>query len=220
MGDDLPGCYGAGSTQTEAVGNASPSISAYRAWLGKHRGNHLSEVEDPYIDVHVVEVFHAFESEPGYIVNAFFEDDRRALSEADVDGALLLLDYTRRDLLALVTQIPPEQLNMPGVDGAFGTLDGILRHIAGAEWWYLDRLELAVPGDEMPEETFARLEKVRERLRISLPGLVGDERVETHSGERWSARKIVRRALWHERDHTQQIAKLVRAGRTSAGEAL
>jgi hypothetical protein len=32
--------------------------------------------------------------------------------------------------------------------------------------------------------------------------------VATLSGETWSARKVLRRAMWHERDHTQHIRKL------------
>jgi hypothetical protein len=47
---------------------------------------------------------------------------------------------------------------------------------------------------------------VREQFAEVLPKLVGDERIVTRVSEPWSARKILRRALWHERDHTQQIA--------------
>jgi hypothetical protein len=32
--------------------------------------------------------------------------------------------------------------------------------------------------------------------------------VVTLSGETWSARKVMRRTLWHERDHTAHILKL------------
>jgi hypothetical protein len=30
----------------------------------------------------------------------------------------------------------------------------------------------------------------------------------TLAGETWSARKVLRRSLWHRRDHTAHIAKL------------
>jgi hypothetical protein len=80
--------------------------------------------------------------------------------------------------------------------------------VGGAEWWYLDRLGLAFAQKDVPDEPVDRLEKVRNHLVMALPGLVGDDRVVTPNGEGWSARKLVRRALWHERDHTHQIARL------------
>ena len=40
-------------------------------------------------------------------------------------------------------------------------------------------------------------------------GLIGEDRVTRNCDELWSARKIMRRTLWHERDHFQQIIKLL-----------
>ncbi|MDW8214000.1 MAG: hypothetical protein RMJ55_10615 [Roseiflexaceae bacterium] len=43
--------------------------------------------------------------------------------------------------------------------------------------------------------------------------MADDKRVVAgQGGEVWSARKVVRRALWHERDHTQHIARLLTQG--------
>jgi hypothetical protein len=42
-----------------------------------------------------------------------------------------------------------------------------------------------------------------------LPGLEGKHQVVGVDGEFWSPRKILRRALWHERDHTEHIKKLL-----------
>jgi len=49
---------------------------------------------------------------------------------------------------------------------------------------------------------------VRARLLEVLPSLVGVEQVVGRRGELWSPRKLLRRALWHERDHAEHIRKL------------
>lgn len=88
---------------------------------------------------------------------------------------------------------------------------GILRHIGGAEWWYQDRLGYALPEDEEddPEDPFKRMTVVREHLTSLLPKRNGMNKVVGIAGELWSPRKMLRRAVWHERDHTEHIRKLL-----------
>jgi hypothetical protein len=85
----------------------------------------------------------------------------------------------------------------------------ILAHVAQAEWWYFDRLGLACERGAMPEDLLGRLAAVRAQTRRRLPELAGDDRVVTRAGERWSARKVLRRTLWHEQDHLGQIGRLL-----------
>jgi predicted RNase H-like HicB family nuclease/uncharacterized damage-inducible protein DinB len=206
---ELPGCYSTGKARAEAIGQAGASIAGYQRWLGQHC---LEQVfEDPYIDVHVVEVFKAVETEPGYIANAFFEDDRLPLSSEEGENARRLLACTRNDLLALVESIALKKRQEPIEGEGFGSIDGILKHVADAEWWYLDRLDVACSEGDLPDEPLGRLEKVRSHLLSCLSDLVDDEHIAWVNGEGWSARKVIRRALWHERDHTQHIARLAQA---------
>jgi hypothetical protein len=83
-----------------------------------------------------------------------------------------------------------------------------LKHVGGAEWWYLDRLGLAFPKAEVPADPFERLQAVRSHLTQVLPGLAGSREVRGVDGELWSPRKLLRRAAWHERDHVAHIRKL------------
>ena len=46
-------------------------------------------------------------------------------------------------------------------------------------------------------------------LLKSLPGLEASDKVISVDEEFWSPRKVLRRALWHERDHTAHINKLL-----------
>lgn len=210
---DFFGCYHSARTQEEAVEGAPAAIVAYFNWLAGCGHPHPLAAEP--VETRIAQVFRAFPDpdDANYIVNAFFEHDRRPLTDADVEQAFWLLDCTRRDLLAVIDQIPSEKLAepIPGLQqGAIfkGTIDGVLDHMAISEWWYFDRLGLAFDRRDMPADPLERLETVRVHAREQLPKLIDDERVVVASGEQWSGRKLLRRMLWHERDHTQQIAKL------------
>jgi hypothetical protein len=64
---------------------------------------------------------------------------------------------------------------------------------------------LAFPRQGVPDDPFLRLEWVRTRLLEVLTSLVGTRQVVGVDGEFWSPRKLVRRLVWHERDHTAHI---------------
>jgi predicted RNase H-like HicB family nuclease len=210
---ELLGCVSTGKTRAEAVARAGASIAAYQQWLGEHCSERA--FEDPYIDIHVAEIYEAVETEPGYIANAFFVDDHIPLAKEDVTFVRCLLEGTRADLLTRVARISPEKRAEPIPGDRFGSIDGILGHLGEAEWWYLDRLELAFPKSELPDEPLERLERVRAHLMLHLDELIGDERVTWPNREGWSARKLIRRTVWHERDHTQHIAKLLQTSEFS-----
>jgi uncharacterized damage-inducible protein DinB len=182
-----PGLTGKGSTPDEAVASLRTAL---------REG-----------DIQVTEQFRAYPSEedPDYLVNAFFEDDRRPLANDEVRTALDELEKSRQELLLLVSRVPLDVLAQPIPGETFGSVQGILRHIARAGWWYCDRLDSAAAWTTLPDEPFAALAVSRDNTRAWLPTLVGDERTATLQGETWSARKVLRRTLWHERDHTQHI---------------
>ncbi|MFQ6009370.1 MAG: type II toxin-antitoxin system HicB family antitoxin [Candidatus Zixiibacteriota bacterium] len=205
---DLPGCFSKACNREDAVVNAPRIIAEYFAWLSRH-GCEVSQPEGG-IEVEVSESWKSFVSEDDYIVNAFFEDDRRPLSSDDVAHVLKLLEFTRKDLLQVVQQISPERLDKPIEGEVQGTIRGVLEHIATAERWYFDRLGLAFKREEMPDDVMDMLEKVRTYTRSKLHQLVGYTEITKRIGERWSARKLVRRTLWHERTHTQQIIRYLK----------
>ena len=204
---DLPACYSSAKTMVDAITQAPKKIAEYFSWLSKHDDS-SPFVDEPY-EVRIVETFQSRVSreDPEYIVNAFFEDDRRPLGYWDVHIALLLLDWTRQDLFKVLQSISPELLRQSIPDEARGSIAGIVNHIAGAENWYFGQLGLGM-GD-LPSDPLEKVEVVRANTRAQLIMLVGDERVIENRDELWSGRKIVRRTLWHERDHTQQILQLL-----------
>lgn len=199
----LPGCYARGATRAAALDAAPARIAAYFKWLSAielgqpivlpaREGFTLTVIEE-HVPVTIGE---------DYIVNAFFADDRRPLSRDEIGRGLALLGATRRDLIATVAKAGDERS---------GEVEPLLLHLARAEWWYFDRLGLAAELPVPREGTLVQVEMVRDFARQRLPGLAGDDRVVSKRGELWSARKVLRRMLQHERDHTEQIASLARA---------
>lgn len=204
---DVPGCFSSGQTQQEAVAGAPDAVAAFVRWRSE-RGRPLA-TPDESIEIAVEEVFHSFQTSTDYVVNAFFADDARPLHAADIEEARWLLTHTRQDLCDALG-IAPAQLRdeTPSAD-QHDSVSGILRHIAVAERWYLamlgfDPFDQALP----PENPLLALEQTRQQTLRHLGQMADDGAIRERRGERWSARKVLRRIFWHERDHTQQIVAL------------
>jgi len=207
---DLPGCFSPAWTESEAIAKAPEHIAAYFSWLKSHDDSLAAPAGR--FEVQVAETFRSFPSpgRPDYIVNAFFEHDRRPLTYWDVDVALQLLTWTREDLLAVIRGATEEMLTAPLPREIGGSVAGVLRHVAGAENWYLEQMGMGVGRDRLPEDPLSMLKTVRINTRTRLPELVEDSRVlKGDGGELWSGRKVVRRTLWHERAHTRHVGRLL-----------
>lgn len=206
---DLPACFSSATNAADAAALAPQRVQEYLTWLAR-RGVALPAVGKAF-ELDVVETFYAYPShaDPEYLVNAFFEDDRRPLSFWEVEIACRLLDWTRQDLLRVLQPAAPGQLTREIPGEVRGSLAGIVNHIAGAENWYLEQLDAGLPRESLPDDPLERISMVRANTRAQWVRWVGAERITENFGELWSARKIVRRTLWHERDHTQHIARLL-----------
>ena len=212
---DFPGCFAYGADSSEAPVRVVPAYLAYRSWI-RHHGGLPGLPEDRELDVKLVESWNVywidedFEKGPGkpYAVNAWFHEDWKPLTRAEGRRAAALLKWAREDLLAALAGLTAAELDAER-PGERWSIRGIARHVANAEWWYLERLGLAgVERAALPEDVLERLAAVRARLLHVLPDLEGLDLVVGRNGEFWSPRKLIRRALWHERDHTDHILKL------------
>jgi DinB superfamily len=208
-----PGCFAYGSNGSQALQAVPQAIHDYQAWISAH----TTESWFTYfgIDYQLEETWECYTindayelAQEGYEVNAWFRHDWMPLSSDDIQRGLLLLSWGRQELLKVIGGLRKEVLERP-YPGERWSISGILKHIGGAEWWYMDRLGLAFPRSEVPEDPFQRLEKVRTLLESVLPSLVGNIQVIGVSGEFWSPRKLLRRVVWHEYDHIAHIKKLL-----------
>ncbi len=211
-----PGCFAYGADGKAAMASVPGAIQAYRQWIASHTSENWfkgDELEDSAFQLDETWECYTISQEyelaqDGYEVNAWFRHDWKPLTEEDIERGLSLLSWSRVDLTKTVGDLSQEILERTYA-GERWSIAGILKHIGGAEWWYQDRLDLAFDRQSVPEEPFARLALVRENLVKILPGLRGSTKVVGVSGEIWSPRKMLRRAVWHELDHIAHIRKLL-----------
>ncbi len=217
-----PGCFAYAKTVEQALAIAPDALFDYATWIAS-RNQGESWLETSQIELSLEETWEVYSIDENfdtvaqtvglnslYEVNAWFRHDWKPLTEQDIERGLKLLEWSRADLLDLVQDQEAQLMQMEFPNERWN-ITGILRHVGGAEWWYLDRLGLGFPQEKVPQDAFIRLEQVRQRLVEVLPGLIGSPQVVGVYGEIWSPRKLLRRALWHERDHTFHIRKLIAA---------
>jgi hypothetical protein len=208
-----PGCFAYGATGNDALENLPAAIEKYIGWAAQKEAQSWLMPGD--IEIQLDETWETYQInegyelvEDGYEVNAWFLYDWKPLGLEEIERGLKLLSWSRADLLETVKGLSPEKLKATYPNERW-SIAGILKHIGGAEWWYLNRLGLAFQRQEVPQDPFERLDKVRSRLEEVLPEFVGSKQVVGIDGEFWSPRKLLRRAAWHERDHTIHIRKLI-----------
>jgi hypothetical protein len=211
-----PGCFAYGKNAKEALANTPQAIENYQEWIQSHCSGQYWLTDDG-IEVELAENFDViwvnenFELQVGgYCINAWFLHDWKPLTADDIDHSLKLLEWSRSDLMDTISNLSQVVLDYQA-PGERWPVKGIIRHIGNAEWWYLDRMGLAFPRSEVPEENQLILEKVRIRLNEVLPSFEGLKKAVGAYAEFWSPRKLVRRAIWHERDHTIHIKKVLSA---------
>ena len=216
---EYPGCFAYGKTPEEALTSAPQALREYAAWIQGHAGE--TGLVPEAFEISVDESWQVFTldenfdmADNGYTVNAWFRHDWKPLKSEEVESCLKILSWSRRDLEEIARHLDREKLDRQ-FPGERWSIDGILRHVASAEWWYLDNLGLAFPKDELPQDTWERLDKVRRLMVDKMASFAGSSQVVGRKGEFWSPRKVLRRAAWHERDHTGHIRKLL-SGKGSA----
>ena len=212
-----PGCYAYGINAEGAVLNLESALSKYAGWILRHETRTWLSFSDEEIEIVINGTWDIYyinddldktTEVDGYSVDSFFPYDWKPLTATDIERALKLLTWSRTDLLKTVKGLSAEKLDATYM-GERWSINGILGHVGGAEWWYMERLGLAFPRDNVPKEPLERLEKVRAFFAETLPKLEGVKQVVGVDGEFWSPRKVLRRALWHERDHVEHIKKLI-----------
>ena len=206
------GLFAYGQTGADAQENLPAALQEYCTWIARHSSHPWHGIAD--VEFESVETYQVYIideqfnlAQEGYEVNAWFLHDWKPLLPEEIERGLTLLAWSRQDLLAMVQGLDERAMDTKQ-PGERWSIRGILRHVGGAEWWYLDRLRMAPPREEVPEEPFERLEKIRAQLIRVLPGMAGSNQVIGVDGEIWSPRKLLRRAVWYGRDHTAHIHKL------------
>ena len=199
-----PGCYSEGRDATEAILRVPQTLIAYQQWIGKHtRQSWLEDLGD--FDVRLVQ---ALDSSDEGSTN-WFESDVLPLNGVEVSRGLQVLAWSHSDLLHLVNSLSESELERV-IEGETRSIHDILAHMSKIELSVLDIPGLEEIGEVNPSGgVMERLEEARKKFSRALPALAGVEKTWDVDRERWSGRKLLRRAAWHERDHIQQILRIM-----------
>jgi hypothetical protein len=212
---EYPGCFAYGADEAEALIRLPRALLEYEIWIKDHTTEPWVDFKD--MDMRVVESFKTFyinenyEQVPegqGYEVNAWFIDDWRPLSTVEIKRGLKIFHWQREELLAGLTTLDPEILKKD-FPGQRWNILGIAKHVANTELWYLSRLDLTdLTHKDLAPDPQSRLGQTGGLIEEIFPKFENVVNVRGIEGEFWSYRKILRRALWHQRDHIDHIKKL------------
>ena len=206
---DYPGVFAYGSDDAEALMRLPHEMLRFENWLNLRTDQPWVQLEG--LDMHIddtFEVFPVWHNAEAYEVNAFFRSDLTPLREEEVHKAILIYNWQREELLAGVETLAGEFLKRE-FEGQRWTIEGILEHIARVENWYFSRLGFDYPLPVESGNPLPLLELSAEATNRILPELINLNQIFERHQEKWSARKLVRRLLWHQRDHIDHIRELV-----------
>jgi predicted RNase H-like HicB family nuclease len=205
----LPGCTTTGVSKEVALARVPDSIHTYLDWLRRH-----GEAVTPDQDQVELEVGGTISDPDSHLGDeaGLLPSDRTAVSEADVAQLMRYMAYSRRDLLELVGGLSHELLSWQsqGTEEGGWCIDDILEHVARAERVYTSRLNSNVFDliEDSRREALERMARLTEQERTQ---------VTEHQGELWTARKVFRRFLEHEREHIQHIDQVLTQFKANQG---
>ena len=216
---NLPGCTTRAPARDEALRQLPDAIRDYNAWLRRHNEPALPE-EGPIAVEVVGESAHSGPFDPGDAA-AILEPDRQPLALEEMEHDLRLMAYSRADLMVLVCDLPDAALDWQPDPQSF-SIRRLLRHVGNAEEWYVSRI---VPPHSLPSEwehdedmpllDFLEMERrtvvtrLRQLTEEELSGVFHPTHWTKHPEEAWTAGKVLRRFLEHEREHTAQLRKIL-----------
>jgi uncharacterized damage-inducible protein DinB/predicted RNase H-like HicB family nuclease len=220
---ELPGCFVRAPTRDEALSRLPDAIRDHLGWLRSH-GEDTPPAGTPIETEVASEHVGLGPFDPGDEA-ALFPLDCAPIDPDGVEEHLRWMSYARSDLMELIRDLPAELLDWQPTPRSF-SIRRLLRHLGNAEEWYVSRVvpRGTLPGEweddeampileflEMERRTaVARLRRLtaRERSHIFHPKVSAGR-----PDEEWTVRKVLRRFLEHEREHTAQVLEILDARR-------
>jgi predicted RNase H-like HicB family nuclease/uncharacterized damage-inducible protein DinB len=211
---ELMGCSAAGRTREDALENLRRAIGEHLVWLANHREVAPPSAESGEVEIEVVEevaTTGSYPRKPGEPA-AFFAADGEALSHHDLQTAVRLMAHARGDLLDFLRDVPDSLLHWrPNLDEP--SIAELLVGVAHAEAGYLACLD-----EKSERHPFPLLSSIRSWAYHRMSRMTEAElsRLTTHHEEKWSTRKVLRRLLEQEREHTAYVHSLLARYRRGA----
>ncbi|MFX1319921.1 MAG: DinB family protein [Promethearchaeota archaeon] len=221
---ELPGCFTRGPTREIVLNELTQAIAQHLAFL-QRKGQHSSIKTKEFQVVEETNEIPELGETGGAV--ALFSSDLASLSLVEFSQFLHLMEWNREDLLALVQPVS-EAMREARLMPTKWTINETLRHIANAEEWYISRLGSALQREY--EQLLHHTQPHREEKTIlthlaavrhcafhvlnkafsqGVPRTFTRAKHTRHPQERWTLRKVLRRFVEHEREHSQVIEQLI-----------
>jgi len=209
-----PGCWVFRRTPESAMAKVKTAIVDWFEWLERHgeqipAKNRDFEVEASEMLRVTYNPVEAGKPEP------LFWSETPHITRKDILRTLQLMRYSRQDLLKTVTGLSSDLLNWKPTDEP-RTIENCLRHIAYVEPWYLTRLKVDLQC-RYARNTLEMLNSTRNAVvnyvqnlpREKMRGIYQPTKDACPTCNLWTARKVLRRLVDHERLHMKYIQKIL-----------
>jgi len=218
---DCPGCWVFGRTKERALAKVKDAIFEWIEWLksqgdeNPHAGRDFKPSYKHNIEIEVAEMIRVnYNPAKAGKPEPLFWFEVLPVKKDDIKRTIKLMEYSRQDLLNLVSNLTKEQLSFKPPNQP-RTIKNCLKHIAYVEWWYVNRLNIEMP-EKFPKDVLGLLNHIRELVVGALEKLPRDKMRGVHQPVKyksptcdlWTARKVLRRLVDHERLHTRYIQKV------------
>jgi len=217
---DEIGCIWMTPTGGTVMEQASAAIVSFRDWLRRNGEPGVAEAtpDRGKVEVGLVQEVADF-GQSGAAVG-LFPWDLAPATEEEIRTAVRRLGYARRDLLELVVSLPVEALDWQPPRNQ-RTIRQNLIHVRNAQGFYITRVfgwdhAAKLLPDPWPEDNlFASMSWVMERVVSAFLAMPEELRSGTFQAEQpsetWTARKMLRRIVEHEREHLEVVRRTAQA---------
>lgn len=214
---ECSGCWVFGRTPERALEKVKVGIEEWFEWLKRHGEKIPAEASKFAVEVGEILRVNYNPVEAGKPEPLFWSEVAPIRSN-EIARTIRLLGYSRSDLLSLVSGLGNEILDWQP-SGKPRTIRNTLKHIGFVEWWYITRLDVELPA-KFPKNVFNLLNYTRKIVIDYLQDFPKEKRSGVFQPKRdvgrrakicnlWTARKVLRRLVDHERLHTRYIEKVL-----------
>ncbi len=208
---DPPGLLSCGDTPDEAMAAAPREAARLRRFLADC--GRLDLLAEPWKDGETPEIVVAEtvrrrgKSTRGN-TRATFKRDLEPVRPKEVPGLLAILEHQRKTLWTLKDRLPAGAYGFKSLPRRM-TIQEQLTHIAACDRWYLSRYWRDLPTLRRAKDVWDKLALNRELAVERLGHLSPEDRAaaRTADGQVWTARKLFRRFMYHERFHSDAIER-------------
>lgn len=216
-----PGCWVFGRTPESALRKVKVAVAEWFEWLEKHDEYLPTQTKEFEVEVAEMLTVNYNPAEAGK-PEPLFWCEVLPVNRKDIARTIRLMKYSREDLLERVSGLSSERLDWQPPNKP-RTTRNCLRHIAHVEPWYITRLNVNLRYKQV-RNVFRLLDHTRKAVlnylekfpRKKMHGVFQPKKDQSPICNLWTARKVLRRLVDHERLHAKYIERALQEHKKSS----